>query len=65
MLLAGSGQAPQGTDAIGEYLAALSLAASNSSADAPALVRRLNSSVLNPALSAGAGAALCQLSRVW
>ena len=52
---------PQETDAIGEYLAALSLAASNSSADAPALVKRLNSSVLDPTLSAGACAAHCQL----
>ena len=59
--LAGSERAAQGTDAIGEYLAALSLAASNSSADAPALVKRLNSSVLDPTLSAGACAAHCQL----
>ena len=59
--LAGSEKAAQGADAIGEYLAALSLAASNSSADAPALVKRLNSSVLDPAPSAGA--ARCQGSQ--
>ena len=59
--LAGSENAAEGTDAIGEYLAALSLAASNSSADAPALVKRLNSSVLDPTLSAGACAAHHQL----
>ena len=58
---AGAEKAAQGADAIGEYLAALSLAASNSFADAPALVKRLNSSVLDPTLSAGACAAQCQL----
>lgn len=45
-------QAHEGPHAVGEYLAALSLAASNST-DAPALVKRLNTSALHPALSAG------------
>ena len=45
-------QAHEGQHAVGEYLAALSLAASNST-DAPALVKRLNTSALHPALSAG------------
>ena len=61
MSCAGAEKAAQGADAVGEYLAALSLAASNSSADAPALVKRLNSSVLDPALSAGTCAAGSQL----
>ena len=49
---AGGWPAREGPHAVGEYLAALSLAASNST-DAPALVKRLNTSALHPALSAG------------
>ncbi len=47
------GEATTDSDAVGDYLAALSLAASNSSGDAPGLVKRLNTCALDPANSAG------------
>ena len=42
-----------GPDAVGEYLAALSIAASNSTGDAPGLVKRLNTHALDPAKVTG------------
>ncbi len=42
-----------GPDAVGEYLAALSVAASNSMGDAPGLVKRLNTHALDPAQMTG------------
>ena len=47
------GEVSTDSDAVGDYLAALSLAASNSSGDAPSLVKRLNTCGLDPASLAG------------
>lgn len=53
LLAAEPEKAGDGPDAVGEYLAALSLAASNSTANAPGLIKCLNTSVLNPTLAEG------------